>query len=574
MIKKFELKQKIKLLAIMLTVLVLLMMQLVMPLSAQSPKLTISPSSQNVKRSQTVKINVRVENLELFKKGLVGYSGAIHYDPAVVSFVKASNALSGWGFYTTLEPGTVKFVGYDDTAGSLLQFKDTDIFEVEMEVLASAPLGESPIRISKAFIGDPNVEQEAEITNGSITIVEDAVQPQPQSSNNTLSSLSLSGGINLNPSFKPETASYSANVSKNTDSIDISAVLADSKGKILSGQGTHQLKDGDNSLSVVVEAEDGSRRTYTIVVTKPKQDSQNPGENNGGNNNNGGGNTNPGGNNNNGGGSTNPGGNTNTGGSNGGQVNPNPNTNGSNTINIHNSSNNNITGLNGLNLLPAYSKDVSHYNASVGRETSSLVLKIVTEDPNASVIVKGGDKLEFGVNKVSVVVIAPNGEQREITIDVNRSEEESKATLSALSVGGYAINPGFNEGVYFYSMNVEDDVNALAVSASPKFGNTSVNIAGNQRLTPGLNYVKISVVGDGGMMNTYVVEVNKSHKASDELRIHPAYLWAAASSLIVVFMLVVLALTRRNQPQTVIYTQAFDPRYMVDQEMAKKHSQQ
>ena len=123
-------------------------------------------------------------------------------------------------------------------------------------------------------------------------------------------------------------------------------------------------------------------------------------------------------------------------------------------------------------------------------------------------------------------------------------------------------------------MNVEDDVNALAVSASPKYGNTSVNIAGNQRLTPGLNYVKISVVGESGMMNTYVVEVNKNHKISDELRIHPAYIWAAIATLIVIFMLIILGLSRRKDHPYVIYAPPYDPRYIYDKDQSDKHPRQ
>ncbi|WZU01196.1 cadherin-like beta sandwich domain-containing protein [Erysipelothrix sp. D19-032] len=73
----------------------------------------------------------------------------------------------------------------------------------------------------------------------------------------------------------------------------------------------------------------------------------------------------------------------------------------------------------------------------------------------------------------------------------------------------------------YYTMSVENSVTSLVVTATPKFGNTSVNISGNQKLYPGVNYIKVHATGADGVMSTYVVEVNREATPSSNISIHP-----------------------------------------------------
>ena len=84
------------------------------------------------------------------------------------------------------------------------------------------------------------------------------------SKDNNLKSLSIDG-LKLSPSFSKGTTSYTVEASPNTTSINIKAKVNDSKAKV-SGTGKKNVSEGDNKFNIVVTAQNGSTKTYTIVV--------------------------------------------------------------------------------------------------------------------------------------------------------------------------------------------------------------------------------------------------------------------------------------------------------------------
>lgn len=86
------------------------------------------------------------------------------------------------------------------------------------------------------------------------------------SSNNNLSALSISPGT-LSPGFSAGTTSYRASVSNSTTSVAVSARAADSKAKV-AVWGNTGLDVGNNTVTVQVTAENGSKKTYTITVNR------------------------------------------------------------------------------------------------------------------------------------------------------------------------------------------------------------------------------------------------------------------------------------------------------------------
>ncbi|MCI5967208.1 MAG: cadherin-like beta sandwich domain-containing protein [Tenericutes bacterium] len=92
-----------------------------------------------------------------------------------------------------------------------------------------------------------------------------------KSSDNTLSSITVSEG-SLSPAFNQNTTSYTVNVGGSVDSIDIEATLSDSRAKILSGTGTHDLNVGNNTITITVESESGAKQNYVITVVRAKKE--------------------------------------------------------------------------------------------------------------------------------------------------------------------------------------------------------------------------------------------------------------------------------------------------------------
>lgn len=104
-----------------------------------------------------------------------------------------------------------------------------------------------------------------------------------KSSNNRLNGLSVDG-YSLTPTFSSDNTNYSLIVENEVESIEVSAGAADGNASI-SGRGTHKLSVGDNTINIVVTAENGDTKTYTItVVRKAAQTGGNDKPNNNGGN--------------------------------------------------------------------------------------------------------------------------------------------------------------------------------------------------------------------------------------------------------------------------------------------------
>lgn len=111
------------------------------------------------------------------------------------------------------------------------------------------------------------------------------VQPDSVANpNNYIKTLEVKGQ-SLTPTFDPENLKYSLIVDSNTTKLEINATAVAVTSSI-SGIGTFDLKDGDNTFEVSCTAQNGDVRTYIINVTK-KASNENTENNENGNTNNG-----------------------------------------------------------------------------------------------------------------------------------------------------------------------------------------------------------------------------------------------------------------------------------------------
>ncbi len=94
---------------------------------------------------------------------------------------------------------------------------------------------------------------------------------EKKSSNASLGSLVISARP-LSPEFSAATKDYTATVDYSCSSLAVTANPADSKASVTSVTGNDSLEVGENTVSVVVTAEDGSTSTYNIVVTRRAED--------------------------------------------------------------------------------------------------------------------------------------------------------------------------------------------------------------------------------------------------------------------------------------------------------------
>lgn len=113
---------------------------------------------------------------------------------------------------------------------------------------------------------DPSPAGEIELSSSSktIKIITQQQLEDSYSKDNNLKSLSVEG-YSLTPAFNKDTLSYNLTVPEGTTSINVKATPSDSKASV-SGDDEVKVSEGINTVNVVVRAENGSEKTYTILV--------------------------------------------------------------------------------------------------------------------------------------------------------------------------------------------------------------------------------------------------------------------------------------------------------------------
>lgn len=123
--------------------------------------------------------------------------------------------------------------------------------------------GSASISVGSYSVVDWNENQLS--TSGGSTSVKILTQAEIEASyskNNNLKSLSVEG-VELSPAFNKDTLEYSVELEPDTKSIKVNAVKEDSTANI-TGIGDIEVSEGDNKISIVVTAQNGSSKTYVI----------------------------------------------------------------------------------------------------------------------------------------------------------------------------------------------------------------------------------------------------------------------------------------------------------------------
>lgn len=84
------------------------------------------------------------------------------------------------------------------------------------------------------------------------------------SSNNALSALTVSAGT-LTPAFDPAVTEYTLSLPQGTEKLTLTATPSDSNATV-QGDGELTLQEGENTLPLVVTAENGDTKTYTVTA--------------------------------------------------------------------------------------------------------------------------------------------------------------------------------------------------------------------------------------------------------------------------------------------------------------------
>jgi len=97
-----------------------------------------------------------------------------------------------------------------------------------------------------------------------IKIITQAELEASYSKDNNLKSLKVEG-FEISPTFNKDKLDYTVTVPEGTTSVKVNATANDSKSDV-NGDGTIDVSEGTNNIKIVVRAENGSEKTYNLVI--------------------------------------------------------------------------------------------------------------------------------------------------------------------------------------------------------------------------------------------------------------------------------------------------------------------
>lgn len=291
--------------------------------------------------------------------GIYGGSGSVSFDANQLTLLSWNQVIGGGWVVEFNETGN-NFVFYDNSMANPIN-GSASIFQLTFSVASNLDIGTS-ISVSAHGVKVSDGKQDTSVgsCNYSASIT------APLSSNAVLASLTV-GNATLSPAFSPDVTGYSVSVPYYVSSLELSATAADSTAKVTVSN-PKLIAGTTTEVTVVVTAENGSSKTYTIFAAR----AQDP--------------------------------------------------------NYVKSSNSKLKDLSaeGYTLSPAFSTDITNYYVWLPYEAESVSITGKTDDPNASMKVGDTSALLPGEPvAIPVVVTAEDGSETEYTITAFRAPAHS-----------------------------------------------------------------------------------------------------------------------------------------------------
>ncbi len=262
---------------------------------------------------------------------------------------------------------------------------------------------------------------------------------------NTLSSLTLSNGT-LSPSFNAETTSYTATI--DASSVTVNATKTDNYSSI-TGDGTKSLNYGTNTINVVVTAESGAKKTYTIVITRPDN---------------------------------------------------------RDTVNTLSA----LTISSGT-LSPVFTSSTASYTVSVAANTTKVTISATKSSAKSSFVNGYGSRdvnLEYGSNKILIKVLSENEKEKVYTITITRQDNRStNCFLKSLAVNEGTIT--FDKNTLEYAVTVNYVIDKITITGAADDSKSTVTGLGVKSLNVGSNVLNIVVTAENTSTKTYKLIVNR-----------------------------------------------------------------
>ncbi|NOU73042.1 hypothetical protein GC098_16715 [Paenibacillus sp. LMG 31458] len=166
--------------------------------------------------------------------------------------------------------------------------------------------------------------------------------------------------------------------------------------------------------------------------------------------------------------------------------------------------------------LEGFASDKLSYSLSVTHETTVIHVVYTATDPEATVMIAGGEYLVVGVNAVTVTVTAEDGTKRVYSMMITRQPAalSSNTNLFDLRVNTIAIN-GFAPNKLSYMVEVPYGTTVATVTYSAEHVTSKVVVTGGSSLSVGSNRISVLVTAQDGTTKEYVIIVYRLSDSSE-----------------------------------------------------------
>ena len=170
------------------------------------------------------------------------------------------------------------------------------------------------------------------------------------------------------------------------------------------------------------------------------------------------------------------------------------------------SSNNNLSNLSSQLVDLEFDPATLNYDVTVESNITSLNLTATPQHNKATFKIIGDENFKVGMNVVKVEVTAEDGSKKTYTINVNRLGS-SNNNLRTITIED--VDFEFDRNILNYTIDITDkNIDSLQIEYELEDENSTVEIIGNENLTPGKNVIKIIVTSEDGERKTYTITAN------------------------------------------------------------------
>ncbi|QNN60631.1 cadherin-like beta sandwich domain-containing protein [Erysipelothrix inopinata] len=172
-----------------------------------------------------------------------------------------------------------------------------------------------------------------------------------------------------------------------------------------------------------------------------------------------------------------------------------------------------------------FNPDITEYYVSVPHEfekVSDLDIHAETMDPNAVIDVKAETaELELGMNTLTYEVTAENGLVKNYTLNIYR-EESSNVFLKSLEIlhkdEALPLSPNYQKVLNDYVVNVENEIDEVELVGVVDNDATSVEGLGVKKLEVGSNQFVINTQAQDGTKGSYRIQINRSKSKNAKIK--------------------------------------------------------